>query len=480
MSQQQPTKLTFRENVDKMVDDAMLAAGINHGGSNAIKACKSVIQIKFPVLIKGEIEVFTGWWAIHSTHRTPAKGGMRYAMFTNQDEIEALSSLMSYKCALADVPFGGAKGGLKIDPRQYTFNELWQITREFGQELARQGFLSPAICIAAPDMGTGPREMTWLADTYKELFPEDVNHNACVTGKPVNRHGIPGRVEATGRGVQYALQEFFRHEDEVAKAGLRPGLENQRIVIQGLGNVGYHAAKFLSQENGAKIIAIIEHDGAIVNESDGLNVNEVKQFIGENGGVKNYPGARYIEDGASVLEIDCDILIPAAMESQITSLNANAIKAPLIVEAANGPITYAADTILKNNSKIVLPDIFVNAGGVIVSYFEWTHNLSHMRFGRMERRFDETRSRHLLTALESLTGNKVPDWMCEELTRGADEIDLVRSGLDDTIRNAFQSMRTIMQKNPEITDFRTAAYTVAINKIARSYYELGITSLSDV
>lgn len=472
--------LSFRENVDLMVDDAMQCAGINHGGSNAIKACNSVIQIKFPVLIKGEIEVFTGWWAIHSTHRTPAKGGMRYALFSSQDEIEALASLMSYKCALADVPFGGAKGGLKIDPRNYTHDELWQITKEFGQELARQGFLNPAICIAAPDMGTGPREMTWLADTYKELFPEDVNHNACVTGKPVNRHGIPGRIEATGRGVQYALREFFRCEDEVRKANLSPGLEGKRIVIQGLGNVGYHAAKFLSQEDDAKIIGIIECDGAIVNEEDGLVVNEVKQYIGENAGVKDFPNAKYIANGRSALELDCDILIPAALESQIDSDNVDFIKAPLVVEAANGPITYAADQTLKEKGVVVLPDIFVNAGGVVVSYFEWTHNLSHMRFGRLERRFDESRARHLLTALETLTGNKVPDWMCEELTRGAEEIDLVRSGLDDTIRNAFESMRSIMHKNPAIKDFRTAAYTVAINKIARSYYELGITSTSDV
>lgn len=469
---------SMRENVDLMVDEAMQASGINHGGSNAIKACKSVIQIKFPVLIKGEIKVFTGWWAIHSTHRTPAKGGMRYAPFTNQDEIEALSALMSYKCALVDVPFGGAKGGLCIDPREYDHDELWRITKEFGQELTRQGFLSPAICIAAPDMGTGPREMTWLADTYKELFPEDVNHNACVTGKPVNRHGIPGRTEATGRGVQYALQEFFRCEEEVAKTGLSPGLEGKHVIIQGLGNVGYHAAKFLSGEDGVKIIAIVERDGAIFNE-DGLVVNDVKQYLGETGGVKDYPNAEYIEDGASALEMECDILIPAAMESQITSHNAPNIKTKLIAEAANGPITFAADQILKAKGITILPDIFVNAGGVVVSYFEWTHNLSHMRFGRLEKRFNENRYRHLMTALETMTGQKLPDWMCHDLTHGAEEIDLVRSGLDDTMRSAFQSMRDLMQKKPEVADFRTAAYLVAITKIARSYYELGITSPGD-
>jgi len=446
-----------------MVEKATEALGVSQNLTQLIKQTNSVLQVKFPVTIGNEVKVFCGWWAVHSTHLLPAKGGIRFSVHVSQDEIEALSSLMSYKCALVDVPFGGAKGGLLIDPKAYSRDELWLITRKFAQELARKGFLNPATNVPAPDMGTSAREMSWMAEAYKDIFPEDVNHRACVTGKPVNHHGIPGRTEATGRGVQYALQSYFRCLDD---GGTCNSLEGQRVIIQGLGNVGYHAAKFLQGEDGVKIIGIIQRDGAIINQ-DGLPVNEARKFIAKTGGVKGFPDAEYIEDGKSVLEMDCDILIPAALESQIDAENASRIKASIIVEAANGPVTFEADEILNERGIIVLPDIFVNSGGVVVSYFEWTHNLSHMRFGRLQRRFEETRGRHILTAIESLTGAQAPDWMKSEITHGAEEIDLVRSGLDDSIRAAFESMREIMNKYEKITDYRTAAFAVAINKIVR-------------
>ena len=457
----------FQHNVGRMVDHTIEALGLTRNIGSLIKETNSVLQVKFPVLIDEEVVVFCGWWAVHSTHLLPAKGGIRFSLHVSQDEIEALSSLMSYKCALVDVPFGGAKGGLLIDPKAYSRENLLVITRKFAQELARKGFLNPATNVPAPDMGTSAREMSWMAEAYKDIFPEDVNHRACVTGKPVNRHGIPGRTEATGRGVQYALQSYFRCLDDGSHC---QSLEGRRVIIQGLGNVGYHAAKFLQGEDGVKIIAIIQRDGAIYNE-EGLPVNEVKKFIGNTGGVKGFPGARFIVDGKSVLEFDCDILIPAALESQIDIENAGRIKAPLIVEAANGPVTYGADEILKQRGITVLPDIFVNSGGVVVSYFEWTHNLSHMRFGRLQRRFEEQRGRHILTAIESLAGSQAPEWMRTEITHGAEEIDLVRSGLDDSIRVAFDSMREVMAKYEKITDYRTAAFAVAINKIARYYTE---------
>ncbi len=463
----EPTNHFFRQNVERMVDKAGEAIGISLNISRLIKQTNSVLQLKFPVLIRREVRIFCGWWAVHSTHMLPAKGGIRFSVHVNQDEIEALSSLMSYKCALVDVPFGGAKGGLLIDPKEYTRDELWSITQKFAQELARKGFLNPATNVPAPDMGTSSREMNWIAGAYKDIFPEDVNHRACVTGKPVNNHGIPGRIEATGRGVQYALQSYFRCIDGTATG---QSLAGKRVIIQGLGNVGYHAAKFLEGEDKVRVTAIIQRDGAIIDEK-GLPVNEVKKFIAKTGGVKDFPGVEFVEDGKSVLERDCDILIPAALESQIDKENAERIKAPLIVEAANGPVTYEADEILKKRGIIILPDIFVNSGGVVVSYFEWTHNLSHMRFGRMQRRYDETRGRDILTALESLTEKRVPDWIRSELTHGAEEIDLVRSGLDDSIRNAFDSMREMMEKYEKITDYRTAAFAVAISKIARYHYE---------
>jgi glutamate dehydrogenase (NAD(P)+) len=320
--------------------------------------------------------------------------------------------------------------------------------------------------------------MTWIADTYKALYPEDVNQDACVTGKPVNRGGIPGRTEATGKGVQFALQEFFRHPDEVARTGMEEGLAGKRVVIQGLGNVGYHAAKFLSEEDGVKIIAIIEKDGVVFNE-DGLNIHDARQCMVEHKGLREFAGGTFSEKRSEALEMECDILIPAALESQIHAENAMRIQAKLIVEAANGPVTYEADEILRHRGILVLPDVWVNAGGVTVSYFEWTRNLSHMRFGRLQRRFDELRGDNYVEVLEDATGKKLPAKQRAQLAHGASELDLVRSGLDDTMRSAFTDIRDAMKRNPEIHDYRTAAYVVAIRKLAQSYYDLGLADTSE-
>jgi len=338
----------------------------------------------------------------------------------------------------------------------------------------RKGFLSPATNVPAPDVGTGEREMAWIMDTYKQLRPEDIDYQGCVTGKPVQHGGIQGRTEATGRGVVYALREFFRHPADVKAANIKGGLGDMRIVIQGLGNVGYHAAKLLYEEDNAKIIAIIERDGALIND-DGLNIEHVRQYMDENdGNVHGFPDASYTEEGLKVLELNCDILIPAALESQITASNSENIKAKLVCEAANGPVTFEADKILNKRGVMILPDAYVNAGGVTVSYFEWIRNLSHIRFGRLERRYDEMRGRHVISAIESMTGNDVPDWLEAEIVRGADELDLVRSGLDDTMRLAYQQISEAKESNKKIKDFRTAAYVVAVSKISRSYLDIGV------
>ncbi|NNG13273.1 MAG: Glu/Leu/Phe/Val dehydrogenase [Halobacteria archaeon] len=458
-----------------MVDRATLAAGLDPGTASVIKACDAVLQFKFPVRLRDTIEVFTGWWAVHSTHRLPAKGGLRFTLQVSQDETEALSALMSYKCAIADIPFGGAKGGLVIDPSKYQIDELAEITRRFARELARRDLLNPATNVPAPDMGTSSREMAWIADTYKTLFPEDVNQDACVTGKPVSRGGIPGRTDAVGKGVQFALQEFFRHPEEMEKAGLSDGLSGQRVVIQGLGNVGYHTAKYLSEEDKVKVIAIIERDGVVFDE-DGLNVHDIRQHFAENGVLKGFQKAEYSPQGSEALEMECDILIPAALESQIHAGNAMNIQASLIVEAANGPVTYEADEILQRRGIVMLPDIYVNAGGVTVSYFEWARNISHMRFGRLQRRYEELRATTYLAALEKMTGREAPRDLRTEIVRGASELDLVRSGLDDTMRAAFLDIREVMKRNDNIQDYRTAAYVIAIQKLARSYYDLGLVN----
>jgi len=465
----------FRNSVNRMVDRAMSLMDLPVGIQNHVKYCSSVLQVHFVVkLSDGQFHTFKGWRALHSDHRLPAKGGIRYSLSVDQDEVEALASLMTYKCAIVDVPYGGSKGGLRINPKAYNEEDLERITRRFARTLIDRGFISPSENVPAPDMGTGPREMAWIADTYKALRPDDINYMACVTGKPVTSNGIWGREEATGRGVQYAIREFFRHPEDLKAAGLTGALEGQRVVVQGLGNVGYHAAKFLSEEDGCKVVALIERSGALINDN-GLNIEAIKQWMLTNKGqLQGFPDARYVADGTSVLEYPCDLLIPAALESQITAENAGRVQCKVVVEAANGPVTADADEILRKRGITVLPDMYVNAGGVTVSYFEWIKNLQHIRFGRMQRRNEEYRGRAVVEAIESTTGQKVPAIIKENIIKGADELDLVRSGLDDTMRTAYQQIRSIYWENDNIDDYRTAAYYLSIQKIVRAYYELGL------
>ncbi|MCC7320958.1 MAG: Glu/Leu/Phe/Val dehydrogenase [Rubellimicrobium sp.] len=468
----------FRESVDLMFQRAVGLMDLSPGLAHKIRVCNSTYTVRFGVRLRGKIETFTGYRSVHSEHMEPVKGGIRYSLDVNQDEVEALAALMTYKCALVEAPFGGSKGGLCIDPRAWEEHELEQITRRFAYELIKRDLIHPAQNVPAPDMGTGEREMAWIADQYARMHTTDINARACVTGKPPHAGGIVGRVEATGRGVQYALREFFRHPEDVARARLSGGLEGKRVVVQGLGNVGYHAAKFLSQEDGCRITGIIEHDGALVSDA-GLDVDDVKEWIRANRGVRGYPRATHVENGATVLEADCDILLPAAMEGVINQGNAERIRAPLILEAANGPTTFGADEILRRRGTLIIPDMFANAGGVTVSYFEWVKNLSHIRFGRMQRRAEEARSRLLVEELERLSADKGLGWTIaenfkERFLQGDDELTLVRSGLDDTMRTAYQSMREVWNSRPEVGDLRTAAYIVSVDRIAKSYRSKGL------
>ena len=464
--------LSFTETVNEYVSRALRQLDLPPGLGDQIKACNSVLQVQFPVqLDSGRYRVFKGWRAVHSMHRLPVKGGIRYAPSVSQDEVVALAALMTYKCAIVDVPYGGSKGALAVDPRAYGRDEMERITRRFARELIERDYISPGGNVPAPDMGTGAREMAWIADVYKTLHPRDIDHLACVTGKPVTVGGIPGRVEATGRGVQYAIREYFRHPDDVALAGMEGDLEGKRVVVQGFGNVGFHLAKFLAQEDGAKVVAVIERDGALVDEA-GIDVDALKDHQLDEGTIEGFAG-RYERDGKACLEIECDILIPAAVEAQITAANAERIQAPLIVEAANGPVTLEADQILRERGKVMLPDVYVNAGGVVVSYFEWIKNLSHIRFGRMERRLDEYRGELLVRALEGATGQAVPDSVRANLVDGADELALVRSGLDDSMRLAYQQISETRNATAGL-DFRTAAFVGAAAKVANTYLEMGV------
>ncbi len=470
------TRAGFSENVGKLFDRAVGHMNMSDGLIEKIRVVNSTYTVRFGVKLRGDIHTFTGYRSVHSEHAEPVKGGIRYADNVHQDEVEALASLMTYKCALVEVPFGGSKGGLRINPRDWNEQELEQITRRFAYELIKRDLIHPSQNVPAPDMGTGEREMAWIADQYHRMNTTDIDARACVTGKPLNAGGIRGRVEATGRGVQYALRDFFRYEEDKEVAGVSGELGDQRIIVQGLGNVGYHAAKFLSEEDGAKIIAVIERDGAVSNP-DGLDIEALREHIASNDGVKGFKGGEYTKDGSSMLTEDCDILIPAALESVINRDNAKDVKAKVIIEAANGPITANADEILRKMGVVIIPDLYANAGGVTVSYFEWVKNLSHIRFGRMQRREEEARHRMLIEEIEGATGKKLSEKFKESYIKGADELTLVRSGLDDTMRGAYGDMRALWHKHRKTDkdfDLRTAAYMIAIGRVADSYKSLGL------
>jgi len=464
---------SFYENVERNFDKASAYTRLPQGLLQQIKLCNSVYRMKFPVKMGNgnDVQVVEAYRVQHSQHRMPTKGGIRYSIHVNQDEVMALAALMTYKCAIVDVPFGGAKGGIKISPRNTSANVLEKVTRRYTAELMKKNFIGPGIDVPAPDYGTGEREMAWILDTFLTIRPDEVNGYACVTGKPVSLNGIRGRTEATGRGVVYGLNEVVSYKDDMAAIGLSTGLEGKRVVVQGLGNVGYNAAEIIT-EYGAKVIAVAEIEGAIYCE-DGINVKKLLKHRKSTGSILGFPGATDLESSAAGLEVDCDILIPAALENQITMKNAANIKAKIIAEAANGPITPDAEEILLEKGVMVIPDIYINAGGVTVSYFEWLKNLSHVRFGRMNKRFEEYSQSNMLDVIEKTTNKNLSKKDRNSVVKGASEIDLVNSGLEDTMIEAYRNIREAKKKH-KISDLRTAAFFVSIIKIADSYSSMGI------
>ncbi len=464
--------LSFSDSVSYYFDKAAPFTDSPQGLLDQIKACNSIYKMNFPVKYGNQVRVIEAYRVQHSHHRLPTKGGIRYSVHVDQDEVMALASLMTYKCAIVDVPFGGAKGGIKISPRQTDPEILENITRRYTAELVKKNFIGPGIDVPAPDYGTGEREMAWIVDTYMTLKPGEIDGYACVTGKPVSQNGIHGRTEATGRGVVYALNEVCSYADDMKDLGLTTGLEGKRVIVQGLGNVGYHTARII-REYGAIVIAVAEADGAVYDEK-GIDIQDLYKYRQEKKSVKGYPKGKVIADSAAALELECDILIPAALEKQITDKNAARIKAKIIAEAANGPITPAAEKILNKKGVMIIPDIYVNAGGVTVSYFEWLKNLSHVRFGRMQKRWEERHQTNFIKLIEDLTGKSVPKARIESLIHGADEIDLVNSGLEDTMINAYRDIREFKKRRKNVEDLRTAAFAVSINKIRNSYYAMGI------
>ncbi len=465
--------LNLNNIVHAQFDAAARHIKLPSGLLDQIKACNNVYFMQFPVKFGKKYEMVKAWRAEHSHHRKPLKGGIRYSRMVDQDEVMALAALMTYKCALVDVPFGGSKGGVQVQSRAYSREQLEKITRRLTAELIRKDFIGPGINVPAPDYGTGEREMAWIADTYDAFHPGDLDNMACVTGKPITQGGIRGRTEATGRGVVYALRELFRHPKEIVRYRLSGSLEGKTVSVQGLGNVGYHAARILHDEDGAKIVAVGEWDGTIYNPK-GIDIPALQQHRKKTGSILGFAGTKKLARPGDCLEVECDILIPAALENQIHQDNAARLRCKVVAEAANGPTTPRAEAELNKRGVLVLPDIFMNSGGVTVSYFEWTKNLSHMRYGRLEKRIDQAKRQDLVGALENLVEHKFPKKQRSQLIAGTDERDLVNSGLEETMVCAYREILEIRNRARSVTDMRTAAYICAIQKVARGYLELGI------
>ena len=458
--------MSFKDNVNLHVDKSAKLLNFSDDLLEHLKSIHSLIKVNVGVVLDGKINNFTGWRAVHSEHILPTKGGLRYSKTVDQDNTEALASLMTYKCAIVNIPFGGAKGGLKINPKNYAMPQLREITKAFASKLINKGFISPALNVPAPDVGTSEREMEWILETYKTLKPDDINYRGCVTGKPIHRGGIAGRTEATGRGIEEVVREIFRHEDVVKEAGLKNELKDNEIIVQGFGNVGSNLAKHLYNRDNAKIIAIGEFDGYLYNKK-GIDINALIEFYKTNKTINNPKLGKFKNNPSELLELDCDILIPAALENAITIDNVDKIKTKLIIEAANGPISFEADQKLFEKGVMIIPDIYVNAGGVVVSYFEWVKDISHIRFGRVEKRFQEQKILDIIDLIDKKTNTKTDFDTIKKIIHGADEEDLAFSGLEDSMRNAFIEIYNAKKQIKK--SFRESAYYVSLKKI-RNFY----------
>lgn len=460
----------FYEQVNAAFDEAASYTDFDKGLLSQMKICNDVLHVTFPVeLDSGKIEVIEAWRVEHSHHKLPTKGGIRYSMMVSENETMALAALMTYKCAVVDVPFGGAKGGIKIDKSKYSIQELERITRRYAFELMKKNFIGPGTDVPAPDYGTGAQEMGWILDTFRQMST-DINAEGCVTGKPIEMGGIRGRTEATGRGVYFGIKQACDNIDDMTELGLKRGLENKTFVIQGLGNVGYHAALYMI-EGGAKMVGVAEIDGSIYSKK-GIDLEKLMEYKELNGGIVGFEGTETLENSQAVLETECDILIPAALENQINEANAEKIKARIIGEAANGPTTAKAHKIMKERGALIIPDNYLNAGGVTVSYFEWLKNIQHVRFGRMGKRFEENSYKKILSVIETISDRKFTESELMILAKGGGEAELVDSGLEETMINAYNQINEIRKKHD--VDLRTAAFISAINKVGLIYDRMGI------
>jgi glutamate dehydrogenase (NAD(P)+) len=365
---------------------------------------------------------------------------------------------------LFDLPFGGSKGGLRIDNSEWTVAEREQITRRFASELIRRNLINPAQNVPAPDVGSGPLEMAWIADQYRRTHMDEVNAAACVTGKPLNLGGVEGRIEATGMGVFFALRAYL--------AGRGRELRGLRVAIQGFGNVGSHLARYLNLA-GAKIVAVGERDGTVA-APDGLDVEALIEHVRAQRGVAGFPAPVRLPSGDDALFADCDVIAPAAREGVLDAERARSVRAALVIEAANGPLDEGADAVFAERGADVIPDILANAGGVVVSYFEWAKNLSRMSFGRLQRRREQAVIGCLATELERRTGAALPEAVWSRVSEGPTERQLVESGLEDAMVTTLERVLAERRKLGEGATLRCAAYRLAIAAIAEHYKTAGL------
>ena len=468
---------TFLQNAEKFFNIAASHTNIPEDYITLLKKPNSTIKLNIPLLRDdGTFTTIEAYRCHHKQHRLPVKGGTRISMECDLEEVEALALLMSLKLAVVEVPFGGAKGGLKMDQSKYSKREIERVLRRYIIELCKYNFIGAGIDVPGPDVGTTEWHMDIMKDTYHTLYGmQDFNQTAIVTGKSIMGGGINGRPESTGLGVFYCIHNVLQednYQDLRKKFNIEKGIENKTVIVQGFGAVGYNVSRYLV-ESGAKIIGVQEWDGCVYNPY-GIDVKDLKAYISANKSVQGYKDT--IQD-KEILSRECDILIPAALEKALNKRNAGNIKAKLIAEGGNGVTTVEADSLLQARNILIIPDILANAGGVTCSYFEWLKNIEHKQPGRLTTKWEEKSKKVLLKAIEgelNKVGINVPlTNLSKEVTKGGSDLDLVYTGLDNIMSIALhQTVITAEKKNVSL---RTAAFVNAIERIYRSYLSMGLT-----
>lgn len=460
--------------VKEYFDIAAAKSGLSKDRIELIKNADLVLKMHIPLIRDdGSVEMIPAYRCKHSHHKIPTKGGTRIAPSVNLQEVEALASLMSIKLAIADVPYGGGKGGLKLNPKDYSKGEIERVMRRYTIELAKHGFLGAACDVPGPDLGTTVWHMDIMADTYKTLYGmSDINALGCVTGKSTAVGGIIGRTESTGLGVYYCTRDVLNEKTYAPlrrKHKIADKLEGKKLVFQGFGNVGYWAAKFM-ETDGAHVVGVAEYNGSIYN-AKGMNVDEIKAWFVQHGTFKGCPAGEFFEGNAAMF-MPCDVLVPAATEQALNMHNADKVQAKMIVEGGNGVTTVRADAILNAKNVLILPDVLANGSGVTCSYFEWLKNLEHKRPGRLTKKWEETSKSNLLKGINQvLIENGIDvhleDEVGEKFMKGGDSLDIVNSALDSFMADAMQ--RTYKIAKEEDMTMRLASYIYALRFISGQF-----------